>query len=869
MGGLASARRAVATGLIAGLLAAPAALAQGADAPDDPFAGVEEMVVTGSVDTAALLTTNAKSVTAFDAELLDDLHVADISDLSNFTPNLEIVKAGTTSPTLFIRGVGLNDFSAAAAGAIAVYEDDVPRNSSAIQLGRMLDIEGVAVEKGPQGRGPYRNASGGAIKVFPRKPSGNLGGYAALQYGRFDYVDVEGAVEAPIVADLLAVRVAFGFTDSDGYVRNRCAGAPPVADRVPRPTGGSPTAQPWSHCGETLPNVGDVSTVPENLPKWMNATRNWALRGTTSFTPDLPLDPAFHLNLHGAQVDDDSFVGQALGTRNNPILIDPAGPATGSPNNNPNIQGEWLGGFDSLGYRDRDVTNERLKIAQRVIEACNASGTCQPGFAAKEANRLTGLSVVDLDQDPWAGDYNRAGETRMDRFGAALRGELALTDEIELVAITGFESWDRETDNDFDFTPNVAFERLIDDDGTQWSQELRLAGENLLDGAVHWSVGALFLREELTEIRTSIFNEGTDGLLGQAIRDFKQTTTSWNAFADVEIELSETFTLDFGGRFNYERKEGEYDLTRTGLQALDRIDIDWDHPTGGLAIRYDPTEDVGFYVSYMHGWKSGTYSATVDLFSGVIVASPEKLDSYEFGWKLAFFDDRAKLRGAVFYYDYYNYQLFTNNQSFGSNPEFVTINASAAENYGAELEATIEPWTGARAIVNFGWLESQFIQFFQQQIREFRTPGSGGNAIIVSQSIDNSGNRLLNSPQFTVSIVASQEFDLERFGIVTFRYNGAWTDDVYFDATGGLGVPDPNGRPVMPDNSVGQEAYWLHGVGVDWSFAERAITLSGWVRNLENTAYKRLVADANSFQGTTINWVGMPRTYGLTVRYEF
>ena len=121
------------------LLAVPAAWAQ-QEQSDDPFAGVEEMIVTSSASSAALLVANSKSVTAFDADTLGDLGVADISDLSDFTPNLEIVKAGTTSPTLFIRGVGLNDFSAAAAGAIAVYEDGVPRNSSAIQLLSLIHI---------------------------------------------------------------------------------------------------------------------------------------------------------------------------------------------------------------------------------------------------------------------------------------------------------------------------------------------------------------------------------------------------------------------------------------------------------------------------------------------------------------------------------------------------------------------------------------------------------------------------------------------------------------------------------------------------------------------------------------------------------
>lgn len=853
---------------IATLFATAPVRAQDADG-DDPFSGVEEMIVVGTGGAAALLTANSKSVTAFDADTLGDLGVADISDLSDFTPNLEIVKAGTTSPTLFIRGVGLNDFSAAAAGAIAVYEDGVPRNSSAIQLGRVFDVEGVAVEKGPQGRGPYRNASGGAIKVLPRKPSGGFGGYATAQYGRFDFVDFEGAVESPIVPDLLAARVAFGFTDRGGWIRNRCAGAPPIEDRVPRAPGGLPTDPQWSYCGESIANAGDISEVPEGLPKWMNGIRNGSLRGILSFTPDAPMDPSFHLNLHGARVEDDSYVGQALGTRQNPILLDPTGPARGLFPANPNVQNEWLGGTDALGYRDRDVANDRRRIARSVSAACNASGTCQPGFVGKEANRLLGLSVVDLDQDPWTGDYNRAGETRMDRFGGVLRGAFSLTEDVELLSITGFESWDRETDNDFDFSPNVNFERLVDDDGRQWTQELRLTGGAAGDGPFRWEVGGLLLYEELTELREFVFSEGANGILGQAIRDFDQRTISGLVYVDFEVELSEFFTLELGGRYNYERKEGHYDLTRAGLTAVDNIDNEWDHPTGGVSLRYEPTEDLGFYVSYTHGWKSGTYSATVDLFSGVVVASPERIDAYELGWNLSLFDARLQLRGAVFFYDYFNYQLFTNNQSFGGSPEFVTINASSAENYGAELEATLEPWEGARAFVNFGWLESQFLLFFQRRVQEFREPGAGGNAVVVTQAISNTGNRLLNSPQFTVSIVASQDFDLGRLGIVTLRYNGAWTDDVYFDATGGVGVPNPEGRPVMPENGVGQEAYWLHGLGVDWAFAERAITISGWVRNLENTAYKRLVSDASAFQGTTINFVGMPRTYGITLRYEF
>ncbi len=66
-----------------------------------------------------------------------------------------------------------------------------------------------------------------------------------------------------------------------------------------------------------------------------------------------------------------------------------------------------------------------------------------------------------------------------------------------------------------------------------------------------------------------------------------------------------------------------------------------------------------------------------------------------------------------FYYDYFNYQIFTVESNLSPQPEFVTINANSAEVYGAELETVIEPFDGTILRVNFGWLESQFLDFAQ------------------------------------------------------------------------------------------------------------------------------------------------------------
>ena len=181
---------------------------------------------------------NADSVTGFGAEDLAALGANNIADLAAFTPNLEIVTAGATTPTFFIRGVGLNDFNSNSTGAVAIYQDDVPINAPALQLSTLYDIGSVNILRGPQGTGLARNASAGAIKLYSRKPTGEFGGYLRSEFGNYNAHDFEGAIEAPIYEDMLAGRFAFRFTQRDGTMRNRCGNAPPMQQRVPVPDPG-------------------------------------------------------------------------------------------------------------------------------------------------------------------------------------------------------------------------------------------------------------------------------------------------------------------------------------------------------------------------------------------------------------------------------------------------------------------------------------------------------------------------------------------------------------------------------------------------------------------------------------------------------
>jgi iron complex outermembrane receptor protein len=837
---------------------------------EDPWAGVEVLLVTGSSTTSELLAGTA-SVTAFDAATLESLGVQNISDLSDFTPNLEVVVAGTTSPTLFIRGVGLNDFSAIATGAISVYQDDVPRGSAAILLGRIFDVEEVVVLRGPQGTGPYRNASAGAIKIYPRQPTGDFQAYLTSSYGNYDYVDFEGALEVPLIPEVLSMRTAFGVTKRGGWMENRCGDLPAIEDRAPRVGPGNSNAKPHSQCGETVRLGGDArSDVPAGLPTKINDLSNWAVRSIFKFTPDVPIETSWSLNVHYSKVRDDSHVGQEIGIQQ----VQPAANNAQPPDLTEIVGSGPLNSAGQTSYADKDITNRLSAIRTSNLAQCGTACQSSTPIAIRrpalrqvnlDSRRQLADELTDLDQDPFAGAVNEVGKTRNETWGFALRGDVDLSDSLHLKSTTGFERWNRSSRQDLDFTPDVVFQLGTTDRGHQVSQELRLGGPLPIEAVIDWEIGGLLVADEVEVFGTSDNNPTNNG--PDLIRDYEQKVLAITGYAEASWEITEVFGLDAGARWNYERKWMDYDLAPTNPPIRAKEDISFDSPTGTVRLRYAATEDVSFYVMYNRGWKAGSYNATSNPNKGLTFANPERLDAYEFGWDLNAFEGRFRLTGALFYYDYYNYQIFTSESNLSPQPEFVTINANSAENYGAEIETFFEPFDGTTLRVNFGWLESQFLDFTQFQLTSIRD--GSGTAKLFEKAINHTGNRLLNSPQFSVSIIASQRLDLGRYGAFTFRYTGAWTDDVYFDATEGAGVPNSQGQQILSDMMIGEDAYWLHGVGLDYAPRDSSFMLSGWVRNLTNEGYRNFSADLSTFLDTTIHFIGEPRTYGMTLRVDF
>ncbi len=822
---------------------------------------IEEILILGVESEGIRDFGDADSVTGFGAEDLAALGVQDIADLADFTPNLEIVTAGAPTPTFFIRGVGLNDFNANSTGAVAIYRDDVPINAPALQLSPLFDTETVNVLRGPQGTGLARNASAGAIKMYSRKPTGDFSANVSPEFGNYDSRDFEGAIEVPLLEDILSGRLAFRFTQRDGTMQNRCGDAPPPASRAEVPTafqlrslglkntyiGGSTLAdgtpiQGWSICGEPVDRIGPrphISDIPTGLESWVNNLDNWAARGTLLFEPTPNM--AWLFNAHGSRRDELSRLGQSYGTsgffcENGDVencnysgqpkqCVAPAANAGNSCSQSSDcdsapglddgmctsrVQG-LLGGTQGTGgqgYQTREVTRRLQRIAPCFIGTPgNPNGTCDDP-ANRAAANLAKVTVAQelaerLDSDPWEGDFNRTGPTKLDTWGLYLNGGIELPFGMQFSSVTGFDTYNRFMDIDLDFSPETLFEIVTDDDGWQVTQDLRLEGE-IGDGpSLHWDIGGWFLREKLDVVVENNFGRGTNLAIGK--RDYTQDLWSAAGYASLSFDFWDDFTLNGGIRYNWEQKKLDYALFTGALPdpILEKLNNTWDDPTGTVRLTYRFREDTHVFWKYTRGWKPGTYNATSSLAQGVSVADPEQIDSFETGVRGSWFDGRMDLNFAFFYYSYDDYQLFTAQQFSGGQPEFVILNADEAEVYGAEVEAVAKPWEGAYLDVRFGWLESQFLDFVQIQQEIVR---QGGLQVTVNRELQNTGNQLLNSPRFKVSLTAQQTLPIGRWGSLTARYDGVWTDTSYYDATEGRGIPNVQNIQFLPKDTIAQPA---------------------------------------------------------------
>ena len=208
----------------AGLIIAMPVAAQdaGDEGVSEASSGIEDIVVTARKRSESVQDVPV-AITAMSGDQMVDRSVKDITDIAASTPSFfaQVSSADPSALLISMRGQSSTDALMTLDSPVGVYLDGVylPR-----QIGlraAMVDIERVEVLRGPQGTLFGKNTTGGAVSITTRQPDlREVGGFASMVLGEHGRMEATGALNVPLIEDVMAVRAVAQYSGNNGYGRN-------------------------------------------------------------------------------------------------------------------------------------------------------------------------------------------------------------------------------------------------------------------------------------------------------------------------------------------------------------------------------------------------------------------------------------------------------------------------------------------------------------------------------------------------------------------------------------------------------------------------------------------------------------------------
>ncbi len=189
-------------------------------APDLKTGEIEEIVVTAQFREQAAKDVPL-SLKAFSGETLDRFDLRSWEDVASLTPGVLIQQQNDSSPSYVIRGIEAPTADAASEPGISIFVNGVDSSRTKGSLSELYDIDRVEIARGPQSTLYGRGAAVGAFSIHTRKADLDK---ASAQFqsgvGNYKAYSATAIVNAPIVEDKLAARLAVRRRERAGYMEN-------------------------------------------------------------------------------------------------------------------------------------------------------------------------------------------------------------------------------------------------------------------------------------------------------------------------------------------------------------------------------------------------------------------------------------------------------------------------------------------------------------------------------------------------------------------------------------------------------------------------------------------------------------------------
>jgi iron complex outermembrane recepter protein len=829
---------------------------------------LEEVVVTARKREESLQTVPV-AVSVQTSAALQQQRITQPIDLSRVVPSLRIVSGSSSanSAQIILRGQSASDNLIGVSQPIGLYEDGVNIPHPFGSNNAFFDLQRVEVLKGPQGTLYGRNTTGGAINIITKDADfDGVHGFIEAEAGNYQDWRIAGAMNVPIIADVLAARVAVMHWNREGFGKSK-------------------------YTGQRFGDEKDDHLARLSLRFEPSSTFSAKLKGEYTETH------------HNGQMLQNISISPIAGLVNNGYLATAlwANPAA----NRPIVRDALTAGSPTQAAS----LAQAIAIGKPLLDACITDGpfvNCT-GTPNLFDNLKTWHFVLDMNWDITENVRLRS-VTGGHHFRNDKNGDLDAV-QAQLLEIGYGIGGSLITPNGGElFLPRGrGLELKADQASTQWSQEFNLSGE-LFDDRLNWLLGA-YASEDLGHgAQINAFQPEIAVVTGRDIGlgshdNLNADNRTWAVFTQNDFKLTDQLSVTLGGRYTVERLHSDladwfYNfntgvitcrgavVTPTGgvlaqvFVAPNQNDAD-SCAFGGLlttgpdnvfsrrkftgwsylaSANYQITPDKLVYAKIAKGFRGGAFSRAIDL-----MAEPEIAKDYEIGFKGDWLDHRLRTNIALYRTDYTNKQVSIQICSATGVPPvggscplgtgFSTIvrNAAAARLKGIEGEITFRPIDALTINASAAATRSIFTDW----------PGavSGEGAPLGNAKGLPATGGVYAPPNWQGAIGARYEFDVGE-GLLGLNLDYAYR--------GRISVNSINNQAQVPD---ALELKVMHSVGllngrIDYKLPN-GFEAAVWATNLTNKTWGYMGISANFTAGVGHRVMQAPRMYGITIKKSF
>ena len=368
-------------------------------------------------------------------------------------------------------------------------------------------------------------------------------------------------------------------------------------------------------------------------------------------------------------------------------------------------------------------------------------------------------------------------------------------------------------------------------DRKQVDADIRLISDKdgrIFSGSTDWTVGA-YARNQQEDLTRNRLKEGTPSSFTS---DYE--TNNLALYGQLDTAFAKRFTLVTGLRV--EKWDAKYKDS-----ADVKIDTDEVLTGGKIGIKFQQDAKHMHYIMLSSGYKPGGVNADKKLNTAAKDYQTETLWNIEAGRNLSALDDTLLARVNIFYGQRRDQQVKSSiaGKDEKGNPEFIDYiaNAAKAHYYGLETEIDYSPAESLHLFTNIGLLQSEFDAYNDPNPEAYKSEG--------------------RSPAQSPKYQYNAGFDYAVTDNVLFKSNVEGRGSYYFS----------NRHAAKADayNLINSSLTVLDG---KW-------TATLWGRNLADADYQVRGFGSfgnnpgNGYVTETYTQQGAPRTFGVTVSYDY